>query len=233
MPHRLTRRRILGLGGALAAASLMNPAQAAVVEAVYVARSGLAPEAYCIGALIASDAKAEAAALSNLRAELKYRRVLRAKSTDRRKAQYARRLLDRLVEGEGLSFRAILAPAGLGVTEQDVRRQLLEGLKAGPAPVFMTAQTARATSKRSMMLAQSLKSRLPVAGTVEFHHTKDDNLMQLAGLLAALVRLDQAGPTANINTALLDYLKQKLKAGRLDEATLGDHAKFRVSVYRA
>lgn len=233
MPHRLTRRHVLGIGTGLAAASLINSAEAAVVEAVYVARSGLAPAAYCVGALIASDAKAEAVAIANFRTELKYKRVLRATSTDRGKAQYARRLLDRLVEGEGLSFQAILAPAGLGASEQDVRRQLLEGIKAGPAPVFMTAQTARAASKRSVTLAQSLKAQLPVAGRVEFHHTKDDNLMQLAGLLAALVRLDQIGPTANINSALLEYLKEKLKAGRLDEATLRDHPKFRVSVYRA
>ena len=233
MPYGLTRRNVLGMGSALAATSLIAPARGAVVQAVYVARSGLAPEAYCIGALIASDTKAEAAAISGLRAELKYKRVLRAKSTDRGKAQYARRLLDRLVEGDGLSFQAILAPAGLAASEQDVRRQLLEAIKPGPAPVFMTAQTARATSKRSAALAQSLKAQMPVAGSVEFHHTKDDNLMQLAGLLSALVRLDQAGEASNVNAALLNYLKDKLKAKRLDEATLRDHPKVRVAVYRA
>lgn len=223
----------MGLGTGLAAASLLTPAGAAAVEAIYVARSGSAPESYCLGALVTGQVEAEKAGIARLRQDLNYARVLRAKSTDRRKAEFGKRMIDRLVDGQSLSFHAIIAPAGLGAAEQDVRRQLLQAINAAGVPVFMTAQTPRAISKRSLKIAQSIRSELPLAATVQFRHAKDDDLMQLAGLLAALVRLDRANAAANANAPLLAYLKLKLKAGRLDEATLKDHPKFRVFTYQA
>lgn len=234
MTSNLTRRLVLGLGSGFAASAVLSDAPAAEeAEAVFLAQSGPLPGLYCLGAIATSDLAAERAEIAKLRADLKYARVLRAKSTDKRKAEFGLRLIDRLLNGASLSFCGIMAGVGAAAKSEDVRRQVLRAASTAPVPVYMTAQGPRAASKRSRQIAQTIITGVTIARTVELRHPKDDDLLQLAGFLAALVRLDQTGASGPANDAVLAYLKGKLKVAKLDAASLEHHPKFRVIPFTA
>ncbi len=104
---RMTRRSVVGLGLATAA-GLARPGHATSVPAAFVGQSGEPHSGrFYLGLLVTDDEVALRAAVAAVRQKTSYRRILRSRSTDRFKVEFATALLDELTARADTRFTAV------------------------------------------------------------------------------------------------------------------------------
>lgn len=172
-----------------------------------------------------------------------YHRRLSYSSNDRNKLEYAKAVIDHLLETEGLIFEArVIGPGAHGRNGG-----VLTSYEQLIAEVVGTDAEGSAELKptTSVGLDPELRDHLAATfGGLEIGGGAPSNLLQLADLLTGSVYGDASRaprrrgttpdhPTSHtVKDELIGHLRNRLGVRRLTDRALGDHGTFRVRVWR-
>jgi len=229
-----TRREALGLakGVALGAMFAQLPHANAAGERItcFIGQSGFPRSgAMCLGMLATARPEAQLHAIAELRLQTKHRRTLQAGSTDKYAAAFCKAFVDHMLADKEMRFFASLVRIGkppATPAERDAVmlachvKTLEEAEARGVAEIYLLQRDEMHTGA---LTAAIRKNAMPSA-RVGHRKLKDNDLIQLAGFIAAAIRTEGG----KVRRDFRAFLKQRLGVRELNQASLARHPNFRI-----
>jgi hypothetical protein len=193
---------------------------------------------FTLGMLVTRNPTLHFQAISALRAQNRFTRRLRSRSTDRYKIPFANGVVDYLLNQNDLSFYGAVvelanwpdeAPARDAIYF-DCHRRLIERSRG-----FRSAVKINLIDRQTLRYSQ-LKRRienLNYRPEVLMVSASSNDLMQLSSFFAGSILSDLFGTPRGARLTTLDYLKRRLGVKKIDEANLKAHPRFRINTIRA